>query len=426
MVELPHFFGLDLSAAGPWIISGFVGGVLLSWLWRALRGTRAEAKAEAQIAEMQSLFDASKSEHQAEMGRLLSDTHYYEKALADAEQRASQSGQEATTLRAEAERLAQVELSSRNELLAVDKELAKLRSDLQWAQAQSGSLSNERASLSQQAQSIATELATLRTAAELKDSEIARLINELQWQQSKASTLEQEKYGLQTGLNQLRSDKTKDSEIARLQDELGNVRGHVSRLQDEATSSQSNYHQAWKDLTYMRNLAYWQASEVERLRALVTRFEDDAASQSSAFNALKQQYAALSARLGRQQGAGARKKHNLAYFRLQGANGTSADAHAHAKGNGKLSFVHKSRDANAKTRRRKTYKSGKMDVTGPRGTGGLRPGQGTTLIALPSKTAPGEVADLKAKLAALRDDAEKYRRLRDAVHVANRIADGQV
>jgi hypothetical protein len=38
----------------------------------------------------------------------------------------------------------------------------------------------------------------------------------------------------------------------------------------------------------------------------------------------------------------------------------------------------------------------------------------------------GEVADLKAKLAKLTQEAEKYRRLRDAVHVANRIADDSV
>jgi hypothetical protein len=137
--------------------------------------------------------------------------------------------------------------------------------------------------------------------------------------------------------------------------------------------------------------------------------------------ALQQQYAGLKARLGpRRKGLGGSKS-RLAYFRRQGTNGTSADIHAHAKGNGKLAFAHPVRDASIKTRRSKAYKLGKAYSVA--GRGAKKAG-----VTVPSRTrmGVGEVADLKAKLAKLTQEAEKYRRLRDAVHVANRIADDSV
>lgn len=429
MVELPHFFGLDFSVASSWLVAGFFAGVILTWLWRALRGRRAKAMAAAQIAEIQGFLETSRAEHQSEVARMSSDARNYEIALADAERRAGQSRGEATSLRAEAGRLAQLELSSRNELLVVDKELAKLRTELQWAQSQTGNATLEQASLIQRVRAAAEDLAATRTAAELKDAEIARLINELQWVQSKAVTLEQERVGF--GLDAARLGKSKDAEIARLQDELGNARTQIDRLQDAAaghaqalTSSQSSYDQTWKDLTYMRNLAYWQASEVDRLRNLITKFEGDVAAKMHELGALQQQYAGLKARLGpRRKGLGGAKG-RLAYFRRQGTNGTSADVHAHAKGNGKLAFAHPVRDASMKTRRGKAYKLGKAYSAAGRGAKKA----GITQIHAPSRTrvGAGEIADLKGKLAKLAQEAEKYRRLRDAVHVANRIADDSV
>lgn len=429
MVELPHFFGLDFSVASSWLVAGFFAGVVLTWLWRALRGRRAKAVAAAQIAEIQGILETSRAEHQSEVARMSSDARSYEIALADAERRAGQSRGEATSLRAEAGRLAQLELSSRNELLEVDKQLAKLRTDLQWAQSQTGNATQEQASLVQRVRAAAEDLATARTAAELKDAEIARLINELQGVQSKTATLEQEK--VSSGLDAARLGKSKEAEIARLQDELGSARTHIDRLQDDVaghaqalTSSQSSYDATWKDLTYTRNLASWQASEVDRLRNLITMFESDVAAKTQELGALQKQYAGLKARLGpRRKGLGGAKS-RLAYFRRQGTNGTSADVHAHAKGNGKLAFAHPVRDASIKTRRGKAYKLGKAYSAGGRGAKKA----GVTQIHVPSRTrvGAGEIADLKAKLAELAQEAEKYGRRRDAVHVANRIADDSV
>lgn len=429
MVELPHFFGLDFSVASSWLVAGFFAGVVLTWLWRALRGRRAKAIADAQIAEMQGLLETARAEHHSEIERMSSDARSYEIALADAERRAAQSLGEATSLRAETGRLAQMELSARNELLVTDKQVAKLRTELQWAQSQTGNATQEHASLVQRVRAAAEDLAAARTATELKDAEIARLINQLQWVQSAAATLEQEK--VSSGLDAARLGKSKDSEIARLQDELGSARTQIDSLQDEVaghaqtlTSSRSNYDATWKDLTYMRNLAHWQASEVDRLRNLITKFEGDVTAKTHELGALQQQYAGLKARLSpRRKGFGGAKSH-LAYFRRQGTNGTSVDVHAHAKGNGKLAFAHPVRDASIKTRRGKAYKLGKAYSAAGRGAKKA----GLTQINMPSRTrmGAGEVADLKAKLAKLTQDAEKYRRLRDAVQVANRIADDSV
>ncbi len=426
MVELPHFFGLDFSVASSWLVAGFLAGVVLTWLWQALRRRRARVIAAAQIAEMQGLLETARAEHQSEVERMSSDARSYEIALADAERRAAQSHGEATSLRAETGRLAQLELSARNELLVTDKQVAKLRTELQWAQSQTGNATQEHASLVQRVRGAAEELVAARTAAEFKDAEIARLINQLQWVQSRAATLEQEK--VNSGLDAARLGKSKEAEIARLQDELGIARTRIDRLQDELaghaqalTSSQSSYDATCKDLTYMRNLASSQTSEVGRLRNLITRFEGDVAAKTQELGALQQQYAGLKARLGpRRKGLGGAKS-RLAYFRRQGTNGTSADVHAHAKGYGKLTFAHPVRDASIKTRRGKAYKLGKAYSAAGRGAK-----KAGVTVSSRTRMGPGEVADLKATLAKLTQEAEKYRRLRDAVQVANRIADDSV
>ncbi|HMN36987.1 MAG TPA: hypothetical protein PKD49_04655 [Hyphomicrobium sp.] len=387
MVELPHFFGLDFSAASSWIFVGFLSGALLSWLWRALRGARSGAKAEEKIGEMQSLLDASRAEHQSEIARLRSDASNFAAALADAERRVSLAGGELTALRTQAGRLGQLELATRNELLTADKELARLRSELQWARTQTAALEREK---------------------------------------------------LASGLDAVKAAKNKDADVARLQGELGGARALIDKLQDEANghtqalkSAQSNYDQAWKDLAYVRNLAHWQAGEVDRLRGLITSLEGDIAAKAQALTALQQQHAGLKARLiGPRKGLGGYNR-RIAYLRSQGIgiDEISADGHAHAKGTGRQAFVHQWRDANLKTPRARAYKPGKAYAAAGGGSGGGgKPGSRGASISKPSqgRVPTREIADLKAKLAKLTQDAERYHRLRDAVHVANRIADDVV
>lgn len=459
MNELPHFFGLDFSAAGPWVLVGFLAGVFLSWLWRALRGSRLDAKAQAKVHEMEALLDASRSEHQSDLTRLLSDARNFEQALADAEQRASANAAGVSRLTADIDRLTKAELTSRNELLTIDGQMAKLKSSLQWAETQARNAVQERDALQRQLnsflsdrQALSAELATARTAGELKDAEIARLINQVQWHENRAAALEQEKLGLTSNLNVLGG---KDEEIARLTGalaaaqadaarrsgeasaakvDLERVRGELGSLQMSFANLQSNasggadalslvqnkYDQAWKDLTYMRNLAYWQASEIDRLRKAITGFETDVASKSIALTALTQQYDALKSK-SRVRGGG----------RGRALGGATKDAPV----SGKFAFLHRHGKATSKAVR-KAYKLKTLPAPGVSASGGVSAigkrlnGYGHPLMVLGKTTRPvrpnEDLASLKAQLAALSEDASRYRRLRDAVHQANRIADEPV
>ena len=58
MFPFPHYFGLDFSSALPWILTGFIFGVLLSGLWRWLKGRSANARAAVRVNEIQTLLSA--------------------------------------------------------------------------------------------------------------------------------------------------------------------------------------------------------------------------------------------------------------------------------------------------------------------------------------------------------------------------------
>lgn len=460
MNELPHFFGLDFSAAGPWVLVGLLAGLFLSWIWRALRGSRLDAQAQAKIHQIEALLDASRSEHQNDVARLLGDARNFEQALADAERRAAANAATVTRLTADLDRQTKAELTSRNELLAVDGQMAKLKTSLQWAETQARNAIQERDALQQrlntilsERQTLSADIATARTAAELKDAEIARLINQVQWHESRASALEQEKLGLTSHLGTL---STKDQEIARLtsalsaaqadaarlagevsaaqadlaraRGELGSVQMSLANLQSAASGGadalslvQNKYDQAWKDLTYMRNLAYWQASEIDRLRKAITGFETDAAAKAATLASLTKEYGALKSKVASRTriSAGGRG-------RTIGRNGAKDTPAA-----GKFAFLHRHGKADPKIVR-KAYK-----LKSPLGGGAVASaangkrlnGYGHPLMVLgksgtAGQQAPAEdVAKLKAQLAALSEDASRYRRLKDAVHQANRIAD---
>lgn len=446
MNELPHYLGLDFSGAGSWILVGFLAGLFLSWIWRALRGSRLDAKTQAKIQEVETLLDASRSEHQGDVARLLGDARNFEQALADAERRAAANAASVSKLTADVDRLTKAELTSRNELLSVDGQMAKLKSGMQWAETQARNAAQERDALQQQLnsflsdrQKIAADLATAKTAAELKDAEIARLINQVQWHESRAVSLEQEKLGLTSHLGTL---STKDEEIARLsaklaaaqadlvrtRGELGSVQMSFANLQSNATGGadalslvQNKYDQAWKDLTYMRNLAYWQASEIDRLRKAITGFETDVAAKSATLASLSQQYAAL-------------KSKAASRTRISGSGrGAGRVAAMDAPASGKYAFLHRHGKAMPKAVR-KAYKL-KQRASGGDGTmqGSIKRinGYGHPLMVLGKPAAvqhrsPDDIAKLKAQLAALSEDATRYRRLKDAVHQANRIADEPV
>lgn len=422
MSPLPHYFGLDFSGAGPWLLAGFLAGLLLSWIWRALLGSRIGAKAQAKINEIEALLDTSRKEHQADVTRLLSDARNYEQALADAERRAAAHSENVARLKAENEKLSRVELNSRDQLLAADAELTKLRSGLQWAQSQAQGAAQDRQALEQQIirlrsehQTFSAELATARTALELKDAEIARLINQSRWHESRVSALEKEKLGLTGSLTAL---SAKDAELAQAQHALA---GLQSSSAEALNAAQAKYDTTWKDLTYMRNLAYWQTSEIERLRKAITQFEADVAAKSSDLTALTQQYAHLKARLSKRSLVGRAK--GPSYDARSGAEGPTA-----AAASGKIAYLYprSSGPFGKKPMRAKAYKLGKaVAAAGPAGQAAVARGpqakSGAGILAA-RRIAFAELQSLRAKVARLSEEAANYRLLREALDTANRIA----
>ena len=84
MFPFPHYFGLDFSAALPWMLMGFVAGFLLNHIWSWLHGRRVAARAAAKVEEAHALIAAAKADHHADVQRLLGDARNFEIALADA------------------------------------------------------------------------------------------------------------------------------------------------------------------------------------------------------------------------------------------------------------------------------------------------------------------------------------------------------
>lgn len=445
----PHFFGFDFSAALPWTLSGFLAGLFLAWIVSALRASRIMALADAKVAGIEAQLAAEKSEHQADVTRLLGDQRKIETALFEAEKRAADGAAANAGLSGEITRLSAAELATRNEVLAADAELGKLRGTLQGVevklraadeakqvlQSQITAFEAQRQSSASERQALTADLATARTAAELKDAEIARLINQVHWHEQRAAALEQEKSALTLGLTSLQSEKgDKTAEVFRLQDELGASRAQTYRIEEEfagltskLTAAQSSYETAWKDLTYMRNLAYWQTAEIDRLRTLVTKNEDEIASLQSTLSGLKQQQAALKARLAGRGGAQAARRQALLF--AHASNGAAGEGAGRSRG-----FVQRIPSLAAKKlANAKAYRPGRsIIVAAGRGAGAI----GEAAARLPAFAArrrglaqkaapaisPGEVAALRAQVSALSADAANYRLLREALDTANRIA----
>lgn len=433
MSSFPHYFGLDFTGAGPWLLAGFLAGLFLSWIWGALRGSRIRAQTEAKIQQVEALLDASRSEHQADVSRLLGDARNFEQALADAERRAAAHSQTAARLSSENDTLSKAELASRNELLAADAELAKQRSGLQWAQSQAQGAAQDRQALEQQIiryrseqQAFTSELATAKTALELKDAEIVRLINHSQWHESRASALEKEKLGLTTNLSALSG---KDAELTRVAGELEAARAELGRSQqafaahqsggaEAVAAAQAKYDTAWKELTYVRDLASWATREIDRLRKAIAQFESDVAAKASAMASLAQQHAVLKTKLSKSFPGSRRKGRSL--LGSGGVNGMAPSA-----GDTKIAYLVPRQSSSAGRKRAKAYKLGKaIAAAGPAGQARARGRHGTSAARsmAASRVAFSELQSLKAKVATLSEDAANYRRLRDALDTANRIA----
>jgi len=425
----PHYFGLDFSAALPWLLMGFIAGLIFALLWRLIAGNSVKAKAEARVRAAEALMASSDAEHQERISRLESDSRNYEMALAESERRASR----VPELSREAQRLAQLELQSRNDLLAQDAHNERLRKDLERTQAR-----------------LYSDVSTLNSTAEIKDSEIARLVGQVQWHEARYKSLTDERQGFSSELGAAKAaQEMKDAEItrliaqlqantartagmeqdqrelARLKSELGNLQMSHANIQSEVASRaqslstmQASYADATKDLDYMRNLAYWQTSEIDRLRKAVTQHEGTAADTAQTLAKLRKQHDAMKTRLGRRGSSGLGQQ-RLAHFRRLGANGNHADGAGDQR---PAPSRRRQQDARRKSLyRAKAYKLGKLLAAANRGQDAEPLAFAINRFAS-RRIGFAEIASLKARIAELSEDADSYRRLREAVHAANRIA----
>lgn len=444
MSPLPHFFGFDFTGAGPWLLAGGIIGLMLGWGLRALRAKRARLEAQARYDDLLLLNETARQDHQGEVAGLLSDVRNLEQALADAERRATEGAEAVTRLTGVNDRLSRAELASRNDLLAADSQLAKVKSSLQWAETQAQTAAQDKQALEQrlhafgdERQNFNAQIATARTAAELKDSEIARLINQVQWHENRTVELEREKQSMHSGLLAQGGKETEISdmraELARVKAERDNANASIANLQsktardaDAASSVQLRLDQASNELSHFRYLAETQASELQELRAAAGAAAAATVSATGGFPAANGGPAPAAAS---SPGAAAPRAY-VARFRRPMANGASAELQANGAGKSGLHSYRPDAGLAKKIAPVKAYKFGKPNPLVQSGQPQRTPlglfaktSAATGKVLITKRVEGGvDVQSLQAKVAQLTEDAEKYRRLSEAVLKVNQIA----
>lgn len=394
---LPHFFGFDFSAALPWAVGGFLLGVLLTALWRGLGLGRARS-AELQTA----LFDLKalrrvRDEREELSTRLQSDFAFMEIALADAERRAA-SVQALARTNAE---LSKAETNARTSWTAAAAELATLKNTLQTQVSRN-------TTLEQRLQFISAENTAASAASETRAREL--------------ETLRADLAAAESALQDVPKLKSESSAAA---SQIETLRAELDKRGKQSAVSQYDFDTAMKDLVATRNLTIKQAEDNKVLRTAYEKLEAKLGAGASA-NGRALGFA------GGTQGLKARARH--AFRKGNGTGGASKrvaakskaggngvfSSYAHAAGTSGSLFLNKSRKW-----RGAALPSGAGRVWAVTGRGALA--NGLSGAANGSAHSDGtDVAHLKARVATLSDELENYRRLRDAVVAANRIAEGDV
>lgn len=159
----PNF--VDFSAALPWVFSGIVAGLILSWFFNQLRRPAAPPPMPDPRELYKSELDALRSNND----RLQADYGHFQTALADAEARANLN----VELKQKIAMLSNAELMSRNDVHAANQELEKLRNQMQANGARTSALQED-------ARRSQTELARLQELADAKNAELGQLKSDLQ------------------------------------------------------------------------------------------------------------------------------------------------------------------------------------------------------------------------------------------------------
>lgn len=405
----PHFFGFDFSAALPWTVGGFLLGVLLTALWRGLGiGRTSSTQLQTALYDLNALRGA-RDERETYANRLQSDFGHLETALADAERRAASVS---TLTRANAE-LSKAEILARASLTAAAAELASANSALQ-AQA------SRTTTLEQRLQFISAENTAASAASETRARELEKLRYDLAASGAQTRELEKLRADLAGAAFALQDVPKLKSEYSAALSQIEALRAELDKRGKQSAVSQYDFDTAMKDLIATRNLTIKQAEDNKALGAAKEKLEAKlGAGASSTGRAL--------GFAGRTQGLKARARH--AFRKGSGVGGASKRQSAKSKAGGNCASSGRSVPAGthgtfflskAKKWRGSATQNASGRVWAATGRGAYVHG-----ASLSDGTGDGtDVAQLKARVASLSDELENYRRLRDAVVAANRIAEG--
>ena len=411
----PHFFGFDFSAALPWAVGGFLLGVLLTALWRGLGLGRARS-AELQTA----LFDlramrSVRDEREELTTRLQSDFAFIEIALADAERRAAVIDD---MKRVNAD-LDKAEAESRAGWLAAATELATLKNALQTQVSRS-------TTLEQRLHFISAENTAASAASETRARELETLRADLAASGTLTRELEKLRADLAAAAMALQDVPKLKSEYNAAASQIETLRAELDKRGKQSAVSQYDFDTAIKDLVATRNLTIKQAEVNKALRTAYEKLEAKlGAGASSTGRAL--------GFAGRTQGLKARARH--AFLKGSGTGGASKRPSAKSKAGSHGAVSGRSLPAGTPGTffLSKTKKWRGSAIQNASGRVWAATGRGAHVNGADHGASHGngtgggtDAAQLKARIASLSDELENYRRLRDAVVAANRIAQGDV
>ena len=394
----PHFFGFDLSAALPWTVGGFLLGVLLTALWRGLGiGRAGSTQLQTALFDLNALRNAH-NEREALTSKLQSDFGFLEMALADAERRAAAA---AVLALANAD-LIKGESESRAGWMAAATELATLKTAFQGQ-------TSRTTTLEQRLQFISAENTAASAASETRARELEKLRTDL----AAAAMALQDVPKLK-------------SEFSAAASEIGTLRAELEKHAQSSDVSKYDYGTAMKDLVATRNLTVKQADDIKALRSVCEQLEADIAAKAASPGRAM-------GFAGRTQSLKTRRRN--AFRKANGSGGTGKRSALKTKpgGNGVSSGRQVPAGAGdtfflSKTGkwRGAAWQRGAGRVWAATGRGALANGLNGADGSSHSVHGDGtDVADLKARVASLSEELENYRRLRDAVVAANRIAAGE-
>ncbi len=409
----PRYFGFDFSAALPWMAGGFVLGVLLTALWRAGGGRARSAELQTVLSDLNA-FRSARVEREAFTSKLQSDFGFLETALADAERRAASVQALARTNA----HLSNAETQARASSTAAAAELASVNTALQ-------AQTSRNTTLAQRLQFIVAENTAASAASETRARELETLRAELAASGTQTREFEKLRTDLAAAASALQDLPKLKSEYSAATSQIETLRAELEKRGMQSAVSNYDFDTAMKDLNATRNLAIKQAEDNKALRAEKEKLEAKlGAGASSTGRAL--------GFAGRTQGLNAKARH--AFRKGNGTGGASKRVSGKSKAGGSGASSARSMQLSSPS----TFFLSKAvkwrGAISSRGTGRVwavtsRAALANGLDGAGNASARGDgtdVTQLKARIASLSDEHENYRRLRDAVVAANRIAEGDV